>query len=100
MDDERRPADREVAEATRALAGRLRASWPPGAMEVIDGDLEYGQWSEAVLDILALGRRDGLTLAPGEREAVDRLVDTMELHGEVARMLARQGRAKAGGAGT
>lgn len=88
MDDERNAADRETARATRDLADRLRASWPAGVLAEVEGDLEYGQFAEAVLDMVAVRRRDGLAWPPGCKEVVDALVDRMDLHRDVARTLA------------
>lgn len=79
--------DLKVRKDAEKLVSLISHKWPSEVMGEINNDLEYGQYSEVVLDVLAIAIKKNFLLIHDEKELLHSLVTKMKIQDDVLKMV-------------
>ena len=75
--------DRAIKDDAEDLVAQLARRWSEKTLKPVHADMQYGQFSEAVLNIISISHKQHLTLTSEEAKAVIDLIHKMELQDEI-----------------
>ncbi len=81
------PADRAIKNDAEQLVDLVSSHWPRQAMRPVYADMQYGQYAEAVLNLIAVSHKEGLKLTASETRTMLSLIHRMQLQEEVAELM-------------
>jgi hypothetical protein len=72
-------ADRAIKNDSERLVSHIAKRWPEEHMSSVRDDMQYGQYAEAVLDIIAIHYKHRVPLDDWEAQQVRSLIDRMKI---------------------
>ena len=79
--------DRAIKNDAETLVDQISGHWPHKFMTPVHADMQYGQYAEAVLNLIAINHKESLKLTLSEKHGILSLIHKMRLEEEVSELM-------------